>query len=83
METCNNKPRTVIAEIMWCMDKEEILKRSLSLKGENCYIYENFSSETHLMFKRILKELKDFGKAGKYVILKYDKLYPQDFKARW
>lgn len=67
---------------MWCMDEKEIYKRSSSLKGKNCYIYQDFSRETHLISKRVLKEVKDLRKADKYVILKYDKLYARDFRGK-
>ncbi|XP_065684372.1 uncharacterized protein LOC136096733 [Hydra vulgaris] len=75
-----NKPRTLVLNLLNYQDKNKILKAVKQLKGTGIYINEDFAQETIYHRRKLWEEVKKLRSEGKYAILKYDKIFTRGFK---
>ena len=70
----NKKVRSIVLKLLNYKDKENILKNSRKLKGENIYINEDYCAETMLIRKELRVGMKKAREAGMFAFISYDKL---------
>ena len=74
----STKPRSIIIKLLDYKDKKLILDNAKKMKGSGVYIYEDFSAETMAIRNDLWPEVKRLRDAGKFAILKYDKIYKRE-----
>ena len=74
----STKPRSIIIKLLDYKDKKLILDSAKKRKGSGVYIYEDFSAETMAIRNDLWPEVKRLRDAGKFSILKYDKIFKRE-----
>ncbi|XP_065671777.1 uncharacterized protein LOC136089653 [Hydra vulgaris] len=69
-----NENRTIVLKLLDFKDKEEILRNTSKLKGQNIYINEDYCMETNKIRKELREKMKIERKLGKFAYISYDKL---------
>ena len=73
-------PCTVAAKLLNNKDKEGILQKTHYLKDTNIYIYKDFSKETMAIRKSSWYEVEKLRQQGRYVVIRFDKIYSSEFR---
>ncbi|XP_065654919.1 uncharacterized protein LOC136081523 [Hydra vulgaris] len=78
----NKKIRSIVLKLLNYKDKENILKNSQKLKGENIYINEDYCAETMLIRKELRAGMKKAREAGMFAYISYDKLVVREWSRK-
>ncbi|XP_065664438.1 uncharacterized protein LOC136086095 [Hydra vulgaris] len=78
----NKKVRSIVLKLLNYKDKENILKNSRKLKGENIYINEDYCAETMLIRKELRAGMKKAREAGMFAYISYDKLVIREWSRK-
>jgi hypothetical protein len=76
----DKSPRTIIFKLLNFLDKTKVLNSAKKLRETGLYINEDYAKETIEHRKKLWEEVKRLRKAGKYAIIKFDKIYCREFK---